>query len=175
MASTAYDYVIVDEFPNDVAEPEVLEIEIAASSPPITSASLEGTSCNGDPQNPTASTTLRIWFDDPLSGADQTQLDVLVAAHQGVQNKDIDTSGAALATTDKLILQKSDDKTDESIALSKDGSDNMLFQDGVQTTPVTLTDLVGGAAASLLGKAVFKSDGGLVYTSSGDVVIKANQ
>jgi hypothetical protein len=175
VASTAYDYVIVDEFPNDVAEPEVLELEIANSDPAITSATLEGTTCNGDPQNPSAGTTLRVWFDDPLSAGDETQLDALVAAHQGAQNKDIATSGAALATTDKLILQKSDDKTDESIALSRDGSDNMLFQDGVQTTPVTLTDLIGGEAASLLGKAVFKSDGGLVYTSSGDVVIKANQ
>lgn len=170
MASTAYDYVIVDEFPNDVAEPEVLELEIAGSSPPITSASLEGTSCNGDPQNPTASTTLRIWFDDPLSGADQTQLDVIVAAHQGVQNKDIDTSSAALATTDKLILQKSTDKTDESIALSKDGSDNMLFQDGIQTTPLTLTQLYSAGTPDL-SKAILETDGSLVYIGDGDILL----
>ena len=147
MADTSYDYVIVDEFPNDVAEPEVLELEILNSDPAITSATLLGTACDGDPQSPTALTTLKIWFDGPLSGADETQLDALVAAHQGVQNKDIDTRGA-VATTDKFILQSSSDKTDESIALSKDGSGNMLFQDSLNESPVSLTTLLSGGGVT---------------------------
>lgn len=146
MANTAYTYVIVDDFTYDVAEPERLEQEVADSDPAITSATLLGTACDGDPQNPTALTELSVWFDDPLSGADETQLDALVAAHDGrTQTKDINTTSAALATTDKLLLQPSDDPTDESIALSKDGSNNMMFQDAVQTTPVSLTTLVSGA------------------------------
>ena len=146
MADTAYTYVIVDEFTYDVAEPERLEQEILDSDPAITSATLLGTACDGDPQNPTSSTELKVWFDDPLTTGDETQLDSIVAAHDGrTQTKDIDTSEAALATTDKLLLQPSDDPTNEAIALSRDGSNNMMFQDAVQTTPVSLTTLISGA------------------------------
>ena len=66
---------------------------------------------------------------------------------------------------------------DEAVHITRDTSspDNLTFKDGVQTTPITLTELIGGEAATLLGKAVFKTDGGLVYTLQGDVVIKSVQ
>lgn len=164
MANTYYDYIIVDDpqFPNDVADPEVFELEIQNSDPEITSANLLGTECDGDPQNPAPVTKIRVWFDDPLSGGDQTQLNTLAAAHQGIQNKDIDTKTAAVATTDKFVLQKSNDKTDEAIALSKDVSGNMLFQDDEQTTPLTLTELLtsgGLLVPSEIGQILYSYNG----------------
>lgn len=142
MAETDYSYVIVDEFPYDVAEPERFQLEIVESVPPITSATLVGTWCDGDPQNPGLATLFYVRFDDPLSAGDETQLETLVAAHDGrVQTKDIATTDAALATTDKILLQ-SDDPTDEDIALSKDGSGNFLWRDKAVTTPRGLGDAV---------------------------------
>lgn len=72
---------------------------------------------------------------------------------------------------------QNDSSDDEVCHITRDASspDNLTFADGVQTTPVTLTDLLGGAAAALLGKAIFKVDGGLVYTTDGDVCIKEVQ
>lgn len=63
---------------------------------------------------------------------------------------------------------------DETTLLSRSGS-NMLFKDGNNPSPVTLTDLLGGAAASLLGRSIFKVDGGMVYTTGGDIAIKVSQ
>lgn len=62
---------------------------------------------------------------------------------------------------------------DESTLVARSG-DDMTFKDGNNTTPVTLTDLLGGAAASLLGRAVFRVDGGMVYDSDGNVLIKVS-
>ena len=75
-----------------------------------------------------------------------------------------------------LFLQN-DSSEDSNVEISRDAADpdNMTFKDEVNTTPVTLTDLLGGAAAALLGKAIFKVDGGLVYTTDGDVCIKEVQ
>ena len=148
MASTAYTYVIVDEFPNDKVDPEKLEQEVADSDPAITSAALEGTTCDGDPQSPGALTEFKVWFDGVLSSGDETQLDALVAAHDGIQPKDIDYTDAALASTDKILIQTTDDRVDESVAFARDVSDNMTFRDGVQTTPVTLTTLLSGGGIS---------------------------
>lgn len=63
---------------------------------------------------------------------------------------------------------------DEKVLISRSGN-NMTFKDGINPSAVTLTDLLGGAAASLLGRSVFKVDGGMVYTSSGDIIIKEVQ
>lgn len=77
----------------------------------------------------------------------------------------------------RSVFLQNDSSADSNVEITRDASDpdNMTFKDEVQTTPVTLTDLLGGAAAALLGKAVFKVDGGLVYTTDGDVVIKEVQ
>lgn len=63
---------------------------------------------------------------------------------------------------------------DETTLISRSG-DDMLFKDGNNPTAATLSELLGGEAASLLGKTVFKVDGGMIYNTDGDVVIKVNQ
>lgn len=68
---------------------------------------------------------------------------------------------------------QNDTSDDEVVQLSRDASDNMTFKDGVVVGTKTLTDLLAGA--SLLGKALFKIDGGLLYTTDGDVLIKVNE
>lgn len=75
----------------------------------------------------------------------------------------------------RSVFYQNDTSDDTNVETSRDSSNNMTFKDGVVSGTKTLTDLLGGAAASLLGRAVFKVDGGLVYTTGGDVVIKENQ
>lgn len=145
MANTSYTYVIVDEFTNDVVDPEKFELEVEDSSPAITSANLLGTKCDGDPQNPGALTEFVVWFDDPLTSGDETQLDALVAAHDGAKTKDINTTDAALASTDELLIQTSSDKTDTTVGLERDGSGNLMFKDGVVSGTKTLTELLAGS------------------------------
>lgn len=72
-----------------------------------------------------------------------------------------------------LVLDDASNK-DETTVLDRNG-DNMQFKDVNNPTPVTLTDLLGGAAASLLGKAIFTVDGGLIYSSAGDVQLKVSE
>jgi len=71
------------------------------------------------------------------------------------------------------VVIQNDTSNDEDVVITRDASDNMTFQDGVVVGTKTLTDLLAGA--SLLGRAVFKVDGGLIYTTDGDVVIKETQ
>jgi len=75
MADTKYSYSLSADFPNGAVDPEVLGEEIGDSS--ISSASYLYTAVAGDDCD--------IWFDDPLSGADETTLDGVVAAHLGVR------------------------------------------------------------------------------------------
>lgn len=63
---------------------------------------------------------------------------------------------------------------DETTLIARSG-DDMTFKDGSNPTSVSLTDLLGGAAASLLGKAVFKVDGGMIYDSDGNILLKGNE
>lgn len=73
MADTSYQYSILGDFPNQKVAPDKLAYEIGQSS--IASASYLYMQTSGDDCN--------IWFDDPLSGGDQTTLSGLVAAHDG--------------------------------------------------------------------------------------------
>lgn len=73
MADTQYTYSISGDFSNQEVDAGALGEEIEDSS--ITSALFLYVITNGDDCD--------IWFDDPLSGGDQTVLDGVVAAHQG--------------------------------------------------------------------------------------------
>jgi hypothetical protein len=73
MSLTKYTYSITGDFPNDAVAIEKLVVEIDDSS--ITTA-LDHVETAGD--------VCDIWFDDALSGGDETTLDGLVAAHDGV-------------------------------------------------------------------------------------------
>jgi hypothetical protein len=77
MADTKYTYSVSSDFPNQQVDSDSLTTEINDSS--ISSATLIYIEITGD--------VCDIWFDDPLSGADQTTLDGIVAAHTG--NPDI--------------------------------------------------------------------------------------
>lgn len=72
MAATKYTYSISTDFPNQKVNSDLLEQEIDESS---ISTALSYIFTEGD--------VCDIWFDDVLSGPDQTTLDGLVAAHQG--------------------------------------------------------------------------------------------
>lgn len=74
MADTKYTYSISVDFPNQKVAPSKLTQEINDSS--ISSALLLYINTNDDDCD--------IWFDGVLSGADETTLDGLVAAHDGV-------------------------------------------------------------------------------------------
>jgi hypothetical protein len=74
MADTKYTYSISGDFPNQKVAPEKLSQEIDDSA--IASASLSYIGTDDD--------VCDIWFDDPLSGGDETILDGLVAVHDGV-------------------------------------------------------------------------------------------
>ena len=168
MADTPYAFVIVDEFPNDKAEPEKLKLEILGSSPPISSASYQGSTCDGDPQAPGALTELTLWFDDPLSAGDETQLGVIVAAHDGVPGEDIDTSYATLATTGKMLIQDEADQADESVGFERDGSGNLMIQDQV-AGQMTLTQVASGGTPDL-SKVLIEMDGTFVVDDNGAIV-----
>ena len=62
------------------------------------------------------------------------------------------------------------DPTEEGqVRVNAAGTDLVAFVNGV------VRSLTGGAADSLLGKAIFTVDGGMVYDTDGDVLIKVNQ
>lgn len=77
-----YPYVISTAFPNGTVAPDVLTDQINDSS--ISSSTLDYINVRI-----TGPDTCDIWFDAALSGADQTTLDGLVAAHDGVPYLDI--------------------------------------------------------------------------------------
>lgn len=73
MANTSYTYSISGDFPNQKVDCAKFQYEIEQSS--ISSAVVIYVHTSGD--------NCYVWFDDPLSGADQTTLNGLVAAHDG--------------------------------------------------------------------------------------------
>jgi len=77
MAATKYTYSISGDFPNQKVNSTILTKEIEGSA--IVTA-LDYIFTSGDECD--------IWFDDALSGGDQTILDGLVAAHQGTDTTD---------------------------------------------------------------------------------------
>jgi len=72
MAATKYTYSISGDFPNQKVNTTSLTIEINESS--IITA-LDHINTSGD--------VCDVWFVDALSGAEETELDAVVAAHQG--------------------------------------------------------------------------------------------
>ena len=80
-----YKYTISTAFPNQAVAGDKLKNEINASS--IASAPLELVNTDAD------SDECKIKFDGSLSGADETTLDGLVAAHDGVPYVDIGGDG----------------------------------------------------------------------------------
>ena len=65
-----------------------------------------------------------------------------------------------------LYLQN-DTSNDTNVLVSRDASDNMTLQDGVVTTPVTLSDV------AIMTRAILTIEGGIVYTGDADFVLKA--
>lgn len=86
MADTKYTYSVASDFPQAAVSPEKLEEEIHDSS--ISSAEYLYLTIVGD--------VCDIWFDDPLSGADETALDGIVAAHQAVRIDPIQVGGTVI-------------------------------------------------------------------------------
>ena len=58
---------------------------------------------------------------------------------------------------------------------SEEGQMRRTASDVVVKIGGVVRSITGGAADSLLGRTVFKVDGGMIYTTDGDVVIKVNQ
>ena len=83
MADTAYHYSVANDFPQGAVSVETFEVEIAAAG--ITSANYLWTTVSGD--------DCAVWFDDPLSGGDQSLLDGVVAAHEPVPLDHYDHGG----------------------------------------------------------------------------------
>jgi hypothetical protein len=90
MADTKYTYSIAGDFPNKQVNSSVLTEEIEDSS--ISSAALKYIETDADDCN--------IWFDDPLSGPDETTLDGLVAAHTGEPVSDSEHGGLVVGPLD---------------------------------------------------------------------------
>jgi hypothetical protein len=82
--TTTYSYAVLPapgDFPNQAVNEDKLTAAIAASDPAISSAQLEAIRTAEDEE--TAAVTCMIDFDGDLSAGDQTQLDAIVAAHDG--------------------------------------------------------------------------------------------
>lgn len=62
---------------------------------------------------------------------------------------------------------------EESVAIGKDGSGNMVFKDGQVVGTKTLTQLLEGEAFDP-DRLLFNSDGGIIYDSDGEIVLKEN-
>lgn len=67
-----------------------------------------------------------------------------------------------------VFIQPASGISDEQVYVTRDGSGNMIFCDVANPTEVRLLDLGSGNP----GKLIFNSDGGLIYNSSGDVMLK---
>jgi hypothetical protein len=103
MAATPYNYSISGDFPQQKVNGDTLSQEIVASDPPITSAALDpayNIRTKGD--------DCAIWFDDPLSAGDQTQLDAIVAAHQGNPPLAVRYHATASLVEERVIVTTND-------------------------------------------------------------------
>lgn len=66
------------------------------------------------------------------------------------------------------VTLQNDTSDDDDVRVDRDASDNMVFQDGIQTTPLTLTQLLEWTSAYF----IVTTQGGIVYDTSGVFVIK---
>lgn len=157
MAAT-YEYDVLDDFPNHVVALDALEKEIGDAVPPITSAALTllTTSWIGSP----ARDVCTITFDDPLSPGDESTLDVVVAAHQGI----------GLPSFNELVgkqaFQTDSDKSLD-VFIERDDLGSLTFGDQITSTK-TLAELATAGQPDL-SKVVLEVDGSLVYTGDGDI------
>lgn len=102
MADTSYQYSLATDFPNHVVDEHTLMESIEGSS--ITSAEYRYLVTDGD--------AVYIWFDNPLSGADETTLDGLVAAHTGVPEENEQFIDAVVEMRGLEILDEAADPTE---------------------------------------------------------------
>jgi hypothetical protein len=134
MADTKYTYSISEDFSAGV-DGAKLHQEIDGSA--IASASILRVDTEGD--------NCDAWFDGELSGGDQTTLNGLVAAHDGIPLEDVDS------VFDSLSLKKTyyqyNSSADTNVKVARDSSGNLTFLDGV-TAQKTLAEL---AVASIFG------------------------
>jgi len=98
MAATSYTYSVSGDFPNSLVNPDQLTIEVEAAS---LGQTLDRIAVQAD--------VCDIWFDNALSGPDESTLDGVVAAHQGVPPEAQQGTAAAIGSTrDPLVT---DDET----------------------------------------------------------------
>jgi len=127
MAATKYTYSISEDFPNQKVNSTLLSKEIDGSA--IVTA-LYYIFTTGD--------VCDIWFDDALSGGDQTILDGLVAAHQGTDVSDtpqtVTDEAESISTTTEYR-----DKIDATLDPLIDGAYRVAWSYEVKTSNSSAT------------------------------------
>ena len=159
MADTAYEYDVLDDFPDDRVDNDALEQQIRAAG--LTTVLYVNTVWKGDPAREKAD----VWFSDPLDPADKTVLDGVVAAHDGSPIIADEEFGTPVAARGFVLRNDGDDDSD--VVTDRDGLGNMTFTDRNNPTR-TLTELASAGQPDL-SKVVLEVSGSLVYTGDGDI------
>ena len=134
---TVYQFSVLPapgDFLNQAVNLDKLTAAIAASNPAISSAQLVGISTDEDEE--TAAVTCSIDFDGELSAGDQTQLDAIVAAHNGQPST-------------KICFHASSKLLEGEVALTNPSGFDVLG--GVVTTPDFFTAILAACLGRIVG------------------------
>jgi hypothetical protein len=134
---TTYQFAVLPapgDFLNQAVNLDKLTAAIAASDPAISSAQLSGISTSEDEE--AAEVTCSIVFDGELSAGDQTQLDVIVAAHDG-------------QPPTKIVFHASSKLLEGEVALTNPSGFDVLG--GVVTTPDFFTAILAACLGRIVG------------------------
>lgn len=152
MADTPYEFDVLDDFPNQMVDDAALQHQVEQSA--IASAAIlyVETSWKGDP----ARNKCDVWFDDPLSGADEIALGGIVAAHDGQPYIEPEVLDAPV-TAPSFAVGSGDSE------IAEDGGGNMTLTDAISGTR-TLAELAN------LSKVLLDVDGTFTYEDDGDIL-----